>query len=144
MSIPFFFLLAMVLIGSLSWDAAAKTTIRGEIIRQSEHNAAMLEQTGIIGLQFVLRTGMLPVVVAVYPQTPAERSGIQPGDVLMVVNRHSVEGWSRTQLDVAISDVPGETVHLWLSRHGQVFASELTVQAVQTLPLSQIRHLYTP
>ncbi|MBF8268079.1 MAG: hypothetical protein HW388_1587, partial [Dehalococcoidia bacterium] len=64
-----------------------------------------------IGAVVGLREGRI-IIVAPLPDTPAEREGILPGDVILEVDGASTEGWSLTETVLKIRGLKGTTVRL--------------------------------
>lgn len=60
------------------------------------------------------------VVSTVYPNTPAEQKGIQPGDRIIKVDTASTRGWKTAQVSDAILGTPGTQVSVSFSRPGVV------------------------
>jgi carboxyl-terminal processing protease len=80
------------------------------------------------------------VIVAPIENTPAERAGIQPGDVVLEVNGESTEGWTTEIAVLKIRGPAGSTVTLLL-RHPdgeeetlEIERDEIEVQSVTTQP----------
>jgi carboxyl-terminal processing protease len=80
------------------------------------------------------------VIVAPIENTPAERAGIQPGDVVLEVNGESTEGWTTEIAVLKIRGPKGSTVTL-LIRHAdgdeetfEIERDEIEVQSVTTQP----------
>ena len=109
--------------------------VRGVVEQLIEHgrvvrgwlgvNAANLrpEMSSFLGLS---GTGGI-VLTGIYPDTPAERAGLRPGDIILMVNDRPV-----TRLQDALHQVartaPGTTIHLSGQRlDGKPFAIETTV-----------------
>ncbi len=57
-------------------------------------------------------------ITAVFRDTPADRSGIQVGDLIIAVNDESTEGWSTSDASNVIRGEVGSTVELALARRG--------------------------
>jgi serine protease Do len=65
------------------------------------------------------------MVTEVSPNSPAQRAGLQSGDVILAINGTSIE--ERNQLVMNVSMMaPGQTVHLKVFRDGRTF--EITAQ----------------
>ena len=80
------------------------------------------------------------VIVAPLPDTPAERAGIQPGDVVLEVDGESAEGWSVQKAVLRIRGRIGTAVEL-LVRHSDgseerisIVRDEILVASVDTAP----------
>jgi carboxyl-terminal processing protease len=80
------------------------------------------------------------VIVAPIENTPAERAGIQPGDVVLEVDGESTEGWTTEIAVLKIRGPKGSTVNL-LIRHAddteetfEIERDEIEVQSVTTQP----------
>jgi carboxyl-terminal processing protease len=80
------------------------------------------------------------VIVAPIENTPAERAGIEPGDVVLEVDGESTEGWTTEVAVLRIRGPKGSTVTL-LIRHAdgdeetfEIERDEIEVQSVTTQP----------
>ncbi len=80
------------------------------------------------------------VIVRPLPGTPAERAGIQPGDIILEVDGESAEGWSVEKAVLRIRGRTGTTVEL-LVRHSDgseelipITRDEILVASVGTAP----------
>jgi len=80
------------------------------------------------------------VIVSPIEDTPAERAGIQPGDVVLAVDGESTEGWTTEIAVLKIRGPKGSTVEL-LIRHTdgeeetyEIERDEIEVQSVTTQP----------
>lgn len=78
---------------------------------------------GGLGIQIDVRDGWI-TVVAPLPDTPAERAGVEPGDLITSVDAKSTEGWGNDQAVKALRGTPGSNVELKIRRSGM--ASPLT------------------
>ena len=80
------------------------------------------------------------VIVAPIEDTPADRAGILPGDVVVSVNGESTEGWTQEKAVIMIRGPKGSTVTL-VVRHSdgaeetlEIERDEIEVQSVTTQP----------
>ena len=62
-----------------------------------------------------------PLVLNVIPGTPAEKSGIKTGDIIMAVDGQSISGWSLDEAVSKIRGIAGTKVKLTLKRGKDVF-----------------------
>ena len=62
-------------------------------------------------------------------QTPAQKAGMLPGDVILKVNGGDVQSVSDVQSEVLRHRV-GDNVKLILARKGQIYAAELEMMAL--------------
>lgn len=72
---------------------------------------------GGLGIQIDVRDGWI-TVVAPLPDTPAERVGVMPGDLIISVDAKSTEGWNNDQAVKALRGSPGSNVELKIRRTG--------------------------
>lgn len=72
---------------------------------------------GGLGIQIDVRDGWI-TVVAPLPDTPAERAGVQPGDLITAVDAKSTEGWNNDQAVKSLRGAPGSNVELKVRRSG--------------------------
>ena len=68
-----------------------------------------------IGTNVTLRDGRM-TIVAPLPDSPAERAGIMPGDIILEVDGKSVEGYSLSMVTDRIRGPEGEPVRLRIER----------------------------
>lgn len=91
------------------------TLLEGEDYRQ------LTEQTtgnyGGLGIQIDVRDGWI-VVVAPLPQTPAERAGIEAGDLIVSVDGKSTQGYNQDEALKTLRGAPGSKVELQVRRPG--------------------------
>ena len=80
------------------------------------------------------------VIVAPIPNTPAERAGIRPGDVILEVDGESTQNWTQEQAVIRIRGERGTTVTLKV-RHSDgeeetldIERAEIEVESVTTQP----------
>ncbi|HTR21027.1 MAG TPA: S41 family peptidase [Gemmatimonadales bacterium] len=92
---------------------------------------SLSEQTsgnyGGLGLQIDVRDNWI-TVVAPLPDSPAERAGIQSGDLIVGLDGRSTEGWKNDQAVKELRGTPGTQVELKVRRAGvdQPLAFKLT------------------
>ncbi|MGE0201397.1 MAG: PDZ domain-containing protein [Candidatus Melainabacteria bacterium] len=84
---------------------------------------------GIVGVDLEITAGEYPLIMRVFPGTPAARAGLQAGDRLLGVNGRSFLNQARSTVDSLISDVPGTR----LSFVVQPFASATRRQVALTV-----------
>jgi carboxyl-terminal processing protease len=71
-----------------------------------------------IGAEVDSRDGEL-TIVSPLPDSPAERAGLQPGDVILTVNGREVTGMPLLDAVMLVRGPAGTTVHLEVRREGQ-------------------------
>ena len=88
----------------------------------------------------IARQGNFVVIVQPLPDTPAERAGIQPGDIVLEIDGESTEGWSVEKAVLRVRGRTGTTVEL-LIRRGDgteellpITRDEILVASVGTTP----------
>lgn len=106
---------------------------------QGFNNNAQLDndtstQPGIVGFELMITSQHYPMVIQVFPNTPADRSGLQTGDQLVAINNIPTRGRNRATIDAMISDIPGEWVHFLILRGTQMQRTKLQVEALNRLP----------
>ncbi|MBI1966668.1 MAG: S41 family peptidase [Gemmatimonadetes bacterium] len=72
---------------------------------------------GGLGIQIEVRDGWI-TVVAPLPETPAERAGIQSGDLIVALDGRSTEGWKQDQAVKELRGNPGTQAELTIRRAG--------------------------
>ncbi len=70
-----------------------------------------------LGIQIDVRDGWI-TVVAPLPDTPAERAGVQTGDLIVALNGQSTEGWKQDSAVKALRGPAGTTAELQIRRAG--------------------------
>lgn len=133
----------------LAWASTAwaddPVTLQG--YAQSRHveapaQAIALQTQGVVGLDLDIYPSALPKIRQVFPGTPAHQAHLLPGDRIVAINGQDTLGLSHHQVDVAISDVPGEKVKLRIWREGRLFTVVLTVVDASTLASQSSRAMY--
>lgn len=73
---------------------------------------------GGLGIEIGQQDGLI-LVVSPIDDTPAERAGIQPGDLIVTLDGKSVMGMSITEAVENMRGEPGSTIHLEVRRDGE-------------------------
>lgn len=60
----------------------------------------------------VSRDGHYVIITLAYPNTPAQKAGLQPGDAVLMVNNEDAKGWTTEQAALKIRGPKGTTVEL--------------------------------
>ncbi len=116
-------------------DTASPTFILKETKKRVQPSGASSKTShGVVGLDLLIQKDRYPVVQAVFWGTPAQQQGVQAGDTIIAVNGVQTIDKSRAQVDVMISDVPGEVVDLTIVRDARMRHVQLTVAALEELP----------
>jgi carboxyl-terminal processing protease len=111
---------------SALWDRAVEGLIRelpdpyAQVFRPAEFDQFQEDNTGNyagIGVQITNLNESI-TITAVFRGTPAERSGIQVGDLIIGVNDQSTEGWTTGVASDSIRGEVGTSVKLALARAG--------------------------
>ena len=79
-----------------------------------------------IGAEVSMRDGRI-MIVAPIPDTPAERAGIRPGDVILEINGESTEGISLLEAVSKIRGAKGESVDLLILHRTSVEPVRVTI-----------------
>ncbi|MEP6573741.1 MAG: S41 family peptidase [Gemmatimonadota bacterium] len=75
---------------------------------------------GGIGIQLAIdRATARYVIAGVFPDSPAQASGLEAQDTILAVNDHRVTGDSLDAVMASIQGTPGTVVHLAIRRRGQ-------------------------
>jgi carboxyl-terminal processing protease len=83
-----------------------------------------------IGVRLSMRQGR-PTLVAVLPDTPAQKGGLKPGDVLVAVNGDDTKDKTVPEIIEMVTGKAGTEVKLTISRTGQVEPLTLTLTRAQ-------------
>ncbi|HXE57971.1 MAG TPA: S41 family peptidase [Gemmatimonadales bacterium] len=92
----------------------------------AEFNVIHAGRYGGVGLLVENHDGEF-FVSRVFPDTPGERAGVQPGDRIVAVDGRSTEGWEFTRVTDALKGPPGTAVAVSLVRSGVATPIEVTV-----------------
>ncbi len=121
---------------SALWDRAVDGLIReladpyAQVFTPEQFDQFQEDNTGNyagIGVQ-ITNLNEAITITAVFRGTPAERSGIQVGDLIIGVNDHSTEGWTTGQASDSIRGRVGSPVTLSLAREGLMAALTPTIR----------------
>ncbi len=124
--------------------SAQALMLHGYASEQGKESARPAQSSkGIVGLNLQITPDLSPIIMEVYPGTPAQKVGLHPGDIIISVNSQAMQGLSINEVDDAISDVPGDVVHFLINRDGHIFATNLTVVSLQSIQALRVRSLYT-
>jgi len=111
---------------SALWDRAVEGLIReladpyAQVFTPAEFDQFQEDNTGNyagIGVQITTLNEAI-TITAVFRGTPAERSGVQVGDLIIGVNDQSTEGWTTGMASDSIRGGVGTSVKLALARAG--------------------------
>ena len=116
------------------------------LIAQPASNAEVLQaqvsdSTGIVGLDMAIGAEPVPVIMNVFPGTPASKAGIRPGDRIVAIDNSPAYGLNIQQVDIAIPDIPGEKVTLSILRNNQYINFELEVAPLHLIK-KETRSIY--
>jgi membrane-associated protease RseP (regulator of RpoE activity) len=81
------------------------------------HMAARLKASGWIGIEYEPAEGGTITVQKVVPGSPAEKAGVQPGDILFSINGVEIRNENNEALK-KIDRRPGQTLHYVVKRNG--------------------------
>lgn len=88
---------------------------------RAEQQSYANQYTGLIGV-YVVFSGAHPTITGVIANSPAERAGIQPGDVVLTIDGRSTRGMSENRASGLIRGKPGTTVVLGIQRKTQTLS----------------------
>ncbi len=94
-----------------------------EAAQMAQHLSGHMEG---IGVRFTMRQGR-PVIAAVLPDTPAQKSGLKPGDVLEKADGKDLHDKSQEQIVHMLTGAAGTTVQLTVGREGEPEPITLTI-----------------
>jgi C-terminal processing protease CtpA/Prc len=95
------------------------TTAQAESYRlyaNSETATYEKSNRGILGVKYLHQKNKNSVVISVYPNTPAERAGIQVGDQIIAVDGINVMPYDADHVFTLIDGLPGSPVTLSMLR----------------------------
>jgi C-terminal processing protease CtpA/Prc len=95
------------------------TTAQAESYRlYADSETATYEKSnrGILGVKYLHQKNKNSVVISVYPNTPAERAGIQVGDQIIAVDGINVMPYDADHVFTLIDGLPGSPVTLSMLR----------------------------
>jgi predicted metalloprotease with PDZ domain len=81
------------------------------------HMASRLKASGWIGIEYEPAQGGTITVQKVVPGSPAEKAGLQPGDLLFSINGVEIRNENNQAL-MKIDRRPGQTLHYVVKRNG--------------------------
>jgi carboxyl-terminal processing protease len=105
-------------------------------------SASATDSTGIVGLVLTVGLEPVPIINEVFSNTPASKAGLQPGDRVVAIDNRPTYGMSKTEVDYAIPDTPGQNVLLNIIRNNQYYTYKLQVVPLH-LSNQQTQMLYT-
>jgi predicted metalloprotease with PDZ domain len=124
----------LVLEGRVSTTAASSS---------ASLSTPIIQEPGIVGIDLIISNQHYPVIQQVFPKSPAARAGLRPGDTLLAVNGETVLGKSRRQVDIMISDVPGDLVMMSIRSGRNTKQIQLRVMPLSAVSLTLKNH-YLP
>ncbi len=83
-----------------------------------------------VGLQIAIDDQLQVVVIAPIEGSPAERAGLQSGDLIIEVDRVSVEGFTLDEVADRMRGPMGSAVELTIQRNQQTFSVTLTRESI--------------
>ena len=120
--------LSAILLSSTAQQAfAAKyqnLTLKPRKVRSKPYKLNVEESTsdfvpsnvGIIGMKYLHKPGSMSTVIEIYPNTPAQKAGIQVGDRLLAVNGTNIIPFNSDQVFAMIAGLPGVPLKLKFMR----------------------------
>jgi carboxyl-terminal processing protease len=106
---------------------------------QREKASYQGRHSGMIGV-FVSFAGQRPVISGVLPGSPAQKAGLQAGDVILTVNGQDTTGLTPERVSALIAGSQGSLVDLDLQRGAETFARQVQ-KATFTSPTVQSRRM---
>ncbi|MCL2337800.1 MAG: S41 family peptidase, partial [Firmicutes bacterium] len=77
-----------------------------------------------IGVELITRSGY-PAITKIYPDTPAEREGLQAGDLIIAIDGNSTQGRSMDVVTKALAGAAGDKAVLTIQRGENTFTVAL-------------------
>lgn len=121
-------------------DAQLDTSTPLFTIQETRKRAAKSAGPGIVGIDMLISGGRYPVVQMVFPGTPAWDQGLQAGDTIVAVDGVQTVGKTRSQIDIMISDRPGDVVVFTVARATELKQITVTVASPADLPRNADDH----
>jgi carboxyl-terminal processing protease len=90
---------------------------------------------GGIGVQIIEVDGQI-IIEAVFPESPADRAGLLPGDVILRVDDTSVSGLPLEKVSALVRGEEGTPVILELKRNGYLFRRMFNRERIETPTVS--------
>jgi S1-C subfamily serine protease len=87
-------------------------------------------EKGVVGLDMLIEPNHYPVIQNIFKGTPAHSQGIRVGDTILAINGVRTVNKTPREVDLLISDIPGEVVHLIILRGGKPKKYSLTVMSL--------------
>lgn len=106
-------------------DTGHSTYLSAEEFSELEQN--LKGELEGIGARLTIRKGRL-TVVQTFPDSPARKAGLLPGDVLQEVAGQNVQGLSLPKTVELVRGPPGSTLHLRILRKGAVDPIDLSLR----------------
>lgn len=84
----------------------------------TQFNTSTAGRYGGIGMRIEEQPGKGVTIVAVFPNTPAEKAGIREGDVIVQIDTLAVRGWNSRRVADSLTGTPGTKVNVTFARPG--------------------------
>ncbi len=97
---------------------------------------------GVIGVLFQIRTGSLPLIKYVFPNTPAQKAGLKVGDYIVAVDGTPIAGYTREEIYGSIIGVPNTPVNISVKRGDSFFVKKIMRIDVTDIPDYETRSKY--
>ena len=111
-------------------------------VQRSQNQFSQPPGPGVVGIDFRIHPNELPYVADVFPGTPAFYAGVMPGDRIVAINGQPTLEMTSSDVDVAISDRPGDTVNFTIDHKGQMTSRTVVVMSLALVPSVMIRGQY--
>jgi C-terminal processing protease CtpA/Prc len=108
-----------------------------------EQSVTTVPEKGIVGMDIQVPKTGYPLVKQVFSGAPAHIAGLKTGDRIVRINGQLVHGKTATDIDTAISDIPGTPVSITVRRDETNYHTVTLVVAPLSRTATQVQGQYS-